>query len=362
MHLRLRFATISLLSVFSAFGQTGTPVFPDLQGQELLDSLVAAYKPVISLDFARARDTLFSKVYGHNDSLTCVYTGYTIYLDPTKDPTIDAFDKAINTEHTFPQSKGAETGPPRSDMHHLYPTREDVNAARGDFPFVELSDAQTKEWYSSPLGHLTSPPPANADLYSKVGAFVFEPREDHKGNVARAMFYFYTMYRQQADLADNSYFPAQRATLCQWHLTDPADQLEWERTWKIASYQSGKPNPFVLDCTLPARTYCPEIIQEQCVVVSTRDFDVRPAALYPVFPNPAKGQVKFLYELNTDARVKLTVSDLTGKLFRTLINEKKPEGKYQTAANLPAGMWTASLLVEKNGKIWQETMRFIVID
>lgn len=363
MYLRPLAATLCFFSILSLPAQTGTPVFPDLDGQALLDSIKTAYTPVISLDFANARDTLFSKVYARNDSLTCVYTGYTIYLNPAEDPTIAAFAKDINTEHTFPQSKGAETGPPRSDMHHLYPTRVDVNAARGDFPFAELTNNQTLEWYGAPTGFLTSPPASGADQYSKVGNFVFEPREDHKGNVARAMFYFYTLYKQQADLADNAYFPAQRATFCLWHLADPADQDEWDRTWKIAGYQSGKPNPFVLDCTLAARAYCPEIIQESCVVVSAKDLEEKPVVFYPVFPNPARGQVHFGYELGAAAHVKLAVYDLTGKSFLTLVDEEQQPGdRRRVNTFLPPGMWTGLLQVEQNGKIWREVARFIVVE
>ncbi len=363
MYLRLLFAaTICFPTIPYLGAQTGSPVFPGLQGQELLDSLDTAFRPVISLDFAHARDTLFSKVYGRNDSLTCVYTGYAIYLNPAEDPTIDAFAKDINTEHTYPQSKGAETGPPRSDMHHLYPTRVDVNAARGDFPFAELSNNQTLEWYGPPTGYLTSPPSSGADRYSKVGNFIFEPREDHKGNVARAIFYFYTLYKQQADLADNSYFPSQRATLCLWHLADPADQDEWDRTWRIAGYQSGKPNPFVLDCTLAARAYCPEIIQESCVVVRVEDFEEKPAVFYPVFPNPARGHVNFRYELGTDARVNLQIYDLTGKSFLTVVDEQQTEGRRQSGAFVPPGIWTVVFQIEKNGRIWRETMRLVVVE
>ena len=84
------------------------PVFSNLSGPELLDSLVSAFKPAISMPQAQARDTLFGKIDNPDDSLTCVYTGFTIWLDPTQDPTQAAFmnnsPDAINTEHTYPQS------------------------------------------------------------------------------------------------------------------------------------------------------------------------------------------------------------------------------------------------------------------
>ena len=70
-------------------------IFPDLTGDELLDALEENYKADISLSYGQARDTMFSKVDSHDDSLTCVYTRYTIYLDPTLDPTQAAFQKIL---------------------------------------------------------------------------------------------------------------------------------------------------------------------------------------------------------------------------------------------------------------------------
>ncbi|MCU0347379.1 MAG: endonuclease, partial [Saprospiraceae bacterium] len=175
------------------------PVFPGLDGQALLDKLVSDYKAPVLLSQSFARDTLFARVYAWQDTLTCVYTGYKIYLNPNDDPTQAAFDKGINTEHTFPQSLGA-MNQAEGDMHHLYPTREDVNGDRGNLPFAEIPDNQTEDWYY--LGQeISSIPTSNIDKYSERGNGRFEPREDHKGNVARAMFYFYTMYKGQADAA-----------------------------------------------------------------------------------------------------------------------------------------------------------------
>ena len=229
-------------------------IFPSLSGEELLDSLVAEYK-AIPLNQATARDILFAEIYNVNDSLACVYAGSTIYLDPSQDPTQAAFASSaqINTEHTYPKSLGAE-GLGEGDMHHLYPTRSDVNAQRGNLPFGEIPDIATESWYYLDQESSTIPS-ANIDLYSERGNGRFEPPEAHKGNVARAVMYFYTMYEPQANAADPTFFQLQRQTLCDWHLLDPIDGAEWSRTWGIASYQQGKPNPFVVDCTLAERTY-----------------------------------------------------------------------------------------------------------
>ena len=71
-----------------ATAQIYQPVFPNLNNPLLLDSVVAGYKPNIILDYANSRDTLYAKVLAlDDDSLRCIYSGHTLYLDPTQDPT-----------------------------------------------------------------------------------------------------------------------------------------------------------------------------------------------------------------------------------------------------------------------------------
>lgn len=338
--------------------QGHVPVFPTLSGQTLIDAVRNQYKPLTVLSFAAARDTLFGRIDKHQDSLTCVYTGHTIYLDPLQDPTVAAFmdggPNGINTEHTYPRSKGAEFGNAQADMHHLYATRIDVNADRGDYPFAEVPDASAERWYY--LGQqLSSPPNSNRDNYSELGDYVFEPREVHKGNVARSMFYFYTMYRDQADQADNAYFPDQRAVLCQWHAQDPIDAAEWQRTYQIAAHQDGKPNPFVLDCTLAERTYCPELNGQMCITTGIET----PALLNSLFldhptPNPAFSETVLNYRLSEGGHVRLEIWNDTGTLVAVPVNENQGAGTYELRLSTAQLGWSVGVylcrLVQTNAR------------
>jgi endonuclease I len=251
-------------NIYCQYGQAD--LFPEIEGEELLDKIIEEYKAqILFYSYGESRDTLFSKVYAVDDSLTCVYSGHTLYMDPDKDPTVTVYlngDKdGINTEHTFPRSKGAEFGNAKSDMHHLYPTRSKVNEERSNFPFGEINDEETDLWFYKDKS-LINKPTENIDKYSEWKWEVFEPREDHKGNVARAMMYFYTMYKDQADERDPNFFKDMTPNLCEWHFLDPVDSLEWARTNIIAKYQQF-PNPFVLDCSLASRTYC-DILNDAC--------------------------------------------------------------------------------------------------
>ena len=173
-------------------------------------------------------------------------------------------------------------------MHHLFPTRVSTNSDRGSLKFGEVPDNSTSRWYYL-ANTLTSIPSTGIDNYSEL-LFnnSFEPREVSKGNVARAMFYFYTIYRAQANSQGAGFFDSQRSTLCQWHIEDPIDEQEWTRTFQIASHQSDKPNPFVIDCTLAGRMYCPEILDQMCSLLLQptvlEELDVK------VFPNPSNDE------------------------------------------------------------------------
>ncbi len=325
--------------------QIYTPVFPALTGVALFDSVVAQYKPVMILDYANSRDTLYAKVLAvDDDSLRCIYSGHTLYLDPTQDPTqyvyLNGISLGMNTEHAYPQAKGAADGNARSDMHHLFPTRIPVNEARGNSPFAEIPDAQTQQWFYK-AQVMTSIPAQNKDLYSESRADVFEPRESVKGDLARAVFYFYTMYRTEADLADPNYFNLQRATLCQWHDQDPADSSELIKTWRIAPYQENKPNPFILDCTLARRMYCPELTGD-CATTASGE-PAMGALELRLLPNPWSGTGQLEMTLPFAGTIEVRLRSILGTelgfwkeaglepgIFRLTIGEKQ-KAALQTA-------------------------------
>jgi hypothetical protein len=191
---------------------------------------------------------------GTDDSLRCIYSDRAVYVPQGKDPSQAVFmnGDGINLEHLWPQSKGAGDGTAgQSDMHHLVPSRVDINSIRENNPFSESADDQTDTWYFLNYS-MMSIPKDMIELYSEADELVFEPREDRKGDIARALFYFYAIHNEDAD---RSFFDQQLPTLCSWHIADPVDERELTRAEKIRAYQ-GNINPFLLDCSLPARAFC----------------------------------------------------------------------------------------------------------
>ena len=246
-----------LFCTLTAFAQPNRPILTGYSGSELRAALRQQYRPDHVLSYGQARDTLYALIDRRGDSLYGIYTDYAHYLEPGADPTQyvyedNNFARGMNCEHVFPQSMGGGEGNAKSDMHHLFPVRIDINAARGNRPYGEVPDWQTERWYAHDRLIEGSKPTDYLDQYSEWGGEVFEPREAVKGDIARAIFYIYTIYEGQVD---RRFFLQQLPTLQYWHLQDPPDEREKARTWQIAYYQDNKPNPFVLDITLAARAF-----------------------------------------------------------------------------------------------------------
>ncbi len=218
----------------------------------LIDYLQNNYKTSSTLGYNSARDVLYGEIDKQsNGNVYGIYTDYYVNLPNGQDPSTYLYNNGMNCEHVWPQSLYSGSSPMKSDMHHLQPCKENVNSSRSNKPFGEINDYNADHWYWQSQ-NLTSIPSNNIDEYSESSSQYFEPREDTKGDIARSMFYFYTMYES---VADDSFFELQKETLFQWHQQDPATQDEIDRTWAIANYQENKPNPYILDATLVERAY-----------------------------------------------------------------------------------------------------------
>lgn len=136
----------------------------------------------------------------------------------------------VNTEHTWPQSKFTgkfDTGMQKSDLHHLFPTDSQMNSDRSSNEFGDVvQDSKILKCKIARLG--TS---------AKGRRNVFEAPQAHKGNVARAIFYFALRY-------DMKLGGEQEETLRKWHRDDPVDEDEARRNDEIMKVQ-GNRNPFI---------------------------------------------------------------------------------------------------------------------
>ena len=172
------------------------------------------------LGYGPARDFMFEydmANVGAVGQIECVYTGRKAFVDGRLDAQNQ--NPMYNTEHTWPQSRGA-SGVARSDLHHLFITDGAANGKRGSVTFGEVVNASWSEG-GSKLGSDSS------------GHKRFEPRDVHKGNVARAIFYFAVTYNHQVSAAEE-------AALRAWHVQDPVDDAERARNDAIEGIQRSR--------------------------------------------------------------------------------------------------------------------------
>lgn len=137
----------------------------------------------------------------------------------------------LNCEHTWPQSKFSTQFPTelqKSDLHHLYPTDSKANSTRGNFEFADVVSNE----------NLTNCKASRSGASVTSGGHTyFEPPASHKGNVARAIFYFSVRYKMP--IGD-----AQEEFLRRWNQLDPVDDSEMARNNAIEKLQ-GNRNPFI---------------------------------------------------------------------------------------------------------------------
>ena len=171
-----------------------------------------------SLSYTTARDNMYGSLDNHNGQVTCVYTG----RSATFNTRAGANANNINCEHTFPQSKFSSAQPMKADIHHLFPSDASANSSRSNHPFGIVTG--TPDW-------------SNGGSMRKGS--IFEPRDVHKGDAARAMLYFVARYGDY-----QNFFAPQEALLTQWHQDFPPDSLDRLRNQGIYNLQNNR-NPFV---------------------------------------------------------------------------------------------------------------------
>ncbi len=131
----------------------------------------------------------------------------------------------VNCEHTWPQSRftgGYNSKLQKGDLHHLFPTNSRANSIRSSHNFGEVKT-------QSGLSHDCQA--------SSVENKIFQPPRSHRGNVARAMFYFSTRYKISIDNKMERF-------LKKWHKEDPVDQEEETRNNSIYKIQDNR-NPYI---------------------------------------------------------------------------------------------------------------------
>ena len=159
-----------------------------------------------------------------------------------------------NIEHSFAKSWwGGSKNDAYKDCYHLNPSNSTANSSRSNYPLgVPTSDIKS----SATTGSLK----VGKATYEGETFWVFEPKDEYKGDFARAYFYMATCYGEELTWRlDNkdvgSKFAMQNdtylefrdweiAVLLQWHRQDPVSEKELKRMDAVSDFQHNR-NPYI---------------------------------------------------------------------------------------------------------------------
>jgi endonuclease I len=276
------------------------------------------------IDLFENRDT-FATFNGYTCErvITCQYSGLNQpYRYPLVWNTYD-FSREHTYAHTWMPSYPADNPekPEYNDQHHLFPTNQTkANAPRCNYP----------------MGEVVSP--SYTFLNCKLGLNqnnqkVFEPRNEHKGRVARAIMYMSVAYNTTTTNWGYPNRPPDGTTcsgtpinykqdeyiLKKWNYLYPPTGYEIARNDFLDSIQ-GNRNPFIdhpewacyinfttMTQQTPTDTLCAKMIGYNEISLDLKTH---------LFPNPATNQITFAI-LDAFINASLEIYDINGKKIKS---------------------------------------------
>lgn len=266
------------------------------------------YGPAVVRDFA-ARDTTSDQRV-----VTCVYSGQNLVYSEPFDWTTYGFSREHSYCHNWMPTNPAEGLPEYEDYHHLFPTNQNsANAVRSNYPLGEVVNA-TSTYLGCKFGQ---------DAH---GNTVFEPRDEHKGDAARAIMYVATCYTTvggnswsfRNPISNTIQYGQDQNILKTWNYQDPPDAWEIARNDFIESIQ-GNRNPFVdsiqyacfIDFTTMTKLSGPNVpcnAEVLSVADNKKDVDYMFIA-----PNPNNGTFAINYITSQNQTVTVKLIDVLGR-------------------------------------------------
>ena len=178
-----------------------------------------------------------------------------MYCDSWKKFTsIGAVVSGCNIEHSFAKSWwGGSKNDAYKDCYHLNPSNSTANSSRSNYPLgVPTKDLKDQSVTGSlKVGKAT---------YEGETFWVFEPKDEYKGDFARAYFYMATCYGDELTwrldnkdvgskyaMRNDSYLEFRDweiEVLITWHRQDPVSEKETKRMDAVSDFQHNR-NPFI---------------------------------------------------------------------------------------------------------------------
>lgn len=178
-----------------------------------------------------------------------------MYCDSWKKFTsVGAVVSGCNIEHSFAKSWwGGSKNDAYKDCYHLNPSNSTANSSRSNYP-LGVPTSNIKD--PSQTGSLR----VGKATYEGETFWVFEPKDEYKGDFARAYFYMATCYGDELTwrldnkdvgskyaMRNDSYLEFRDweiAVLLRWHRQDAVSEKERRRMDAVSDFQHNR-NPFI---------------------------------------------------------------------------------------------------------------------
>ncbi len=268
----------------------------NLYGDALKNGLRTLISTNTNSSYDNAKLFMFQTADNVNGTVRCIYTGHVYSISGSYNGSSDP-----NTEHTYAQSwfSSSQSSVKKADVHHLFPSRMQANSARGNLPLANVANHSTAEIFYS------NEPWQSYRGGDGFGHTVWEPAPQSKGNVARALMYFYVRYNDPLIQGGVNMLP----TLMVWHLEDPVDNAEITRNQAVYSYQNNR-NPFVDHPEFVNRIWNPTSADDP-LQVPVPQFVINSA-----YPNPFSASLTLSISSEKSQQLSLQVYNLRGQMIR----------------------------------------------
>jgi hypothetical protein len=318
--------TGSITSAASSFSSEYTGI--NATASSFIDDLHALINTHQSIFYGNYDETMLRLFEARDTSnsqrvVTCIYSGLQfIYSEPFN---WDVMSREHTYCHAWMPTNPADNPekPEYNDQHHLFPAQfADVNQVRLDWPLGVVSTV-VSTYLDSKFG-------LNAS-----GKTVFEPRDAHKGDAARALMYMCVAYNSVSGnnwhLPQSSNKYQDQNLLRKWHYQDPPSSYEKARNDFLDSLQ-GNRNPFIdhpeyacyIDFSNMTYLNAPAV---PCAQTSVGNEELNNGKGITVLPNPSTGLFT-LFMNDVSSEMNLEIYDVSGKIVaRQFVNAG--------AANIP---------------------------
>ncbi len=309
---RYGLAMLLLLIFVSSFAQYYDNVM-DLTGDQLKAGLRTLISTNTNTNYDAAKLQLFQNVDNYGGYVTCIYSGINYNISSSYNGSSDP-----NTEHTYAQSWFSSTSSTikKADIHHLFTSTMQINSSRGNLPFETVANHSTANVY-----YATSPWQSFRGNNS-FGIQVFEPADESKGNIARALLYFYVRYDDPLVQGGVDMLPR----LIEWHEFDPVDNAEIARNQAVYTYQTNR-NPFIDHPEFVQRIWGPTGVED---AANTPMLNL---SLESPYPNPSFGTVRVAYSLKNPSSIKTSIYNIKGQLVKNLEQQSRTAGRHSITWN-----------------------------